>query len=234
MLSAKSQSELGRLVSENVLSFDQKFWLRLAARSDTAASQEEKQSLVSLADCVMGLVDAVVKRTEQQQTASQTVLEKILRAAADDAGRWEWPLPDDKLQAMRQAMDQAGALDEAILSQTYAWMRKVADHDPGFVALLQKVLQLYAAKALVARSPDGVDASLDQILEADEAQWADRIKGAAANGISEAAFLEALQKRMERTALACAAGSYAQRVQAEYLKEVEERARSVYGGMAGK
>ncbi len=35
--------QLSRLVAENVLAFDQKFWLRVAARSDTAGSSEEKE-----------------------------------------------------------------------------------------------------------------------------------------------------------------------------------------------
>ena len=35
--------QLSRLVAENVLAFDQKFWLRVAARSDTAGSTEEKE-----------------------------------------------------------------------------------------------------------------------------------------------------------------------------------------------
>lgn len=34
--------QLGKLVADNVLSLDQKFWLRLATRSDTASSKEEK------------------------------------------------------------------------------------------------------------------------------------------------------------------------------------------------
>ena len=36
-------TQLSRLVAENVLAFDQKFWLRVAARSDTAGSTEEKE-----------------------------------------------------------------------------------------------------------------------------------------------------------------------------------------------
>lgn len=46
--------------------------------------------------------------------------------------------------------------------------------------------------------------------------------------ISEAAFMEALQRKMENTVLGQASGSYAQRVQAEYLKEVEARAKQVF------
>lgn len=35
--------QLAKLVADNILSLDQKFWLRLAARSDTASSKEDHQ-----------------------------------------------------------------------------------------------------------------------------------------------------------------------------------------------
>jgi hypothetical protein len=46
LMAARDPNELGRLVAENILSFDQRFWLRLAARSDTAATPEQKEQLV--------------------------------------------------------------------------------------------------------------------------------------------------------------------------------------------
>lgn len=35
--------QLAKLVADNILSLDQKFWLRLATRSDTAPSKEDKE-----------------------------------------------------------------------------------------------------------------------------------------------------------------------------------------------
>lgn len=51
---------------------------------------------------------------------------------------------------MRAALDRhADRLDEALLSNCFAWMKKCTDDRMDtMVALLQKVLQLYAAKAL--------------------------------------------------------------------------------------
>lgn len=40
--------------------------------------------------------------------------------------------------------------------------------------------------------------------------------------------MASLQVKMERTVLSMKSGSYSQRVQAEYLKEIEARAKSVY------
>lgn len=49
LLSAKNSEELSQLVAQNIMSYDQRFWLRLATRSDTAAGEEEKQRLAALA-----------------------------------------------------------------------------------------------------------------------------------------------------------------------------------------
>ena len=51
--------------------------------------------------------------------------------------------------------------------------------------------------------------------------------------MSEASFTTALQKRMEGTVLGLKSGSYTQRVQAEYLKEVEARGKKVFAQLAG-
>ena len=49
--------------------------------------------------------------------------------------------------------------------------------------------------------------------------------------VSEAAVLLALQKKVEGVVLSLPSGSYAQRVQAEYLKELEARTKAVYKGI---
>jgi hypothetical protein len=51
--------------------------------------------------------------------------------------------------------------------------------------------------------------------------------------MSEASFMTAMQKRMESTVLGLKSGSYSQRVQAEYLKEVDERSKKVFAKLAG-
>ena len=46
---------------------------------------------------------------------------------------------------------------QALLSNAFAWMRKASDdHLEGMVALLQKVLQLYAASTLSGNTGAGV------------------------------------------------------------------------------
>ncbi len=80
--------------------------------------------------------------------------------------------------------------------------------------ILQKVLQLYAGFALTADGQSGSEAQLNDIIAADVETWPSRLKDAAGpGGMSEAAFSEALQRRMEGTILSLKSGSYAQQVQ---------------------
>ena len=87
-------------------------------------------------------------------------------------------------------------------------------HLADFVQVLQKVLQLYAGFVLCSEGQSGVEAQLDEIIAADVESWPTLIKSAmASDSMSEAAFSEALQRRMEGTILKLKSGSYAQQVQ---------------------
>lgn len=88
-------------VADNILAFDQQFWMRIAARND-AADEDEKQRLAALATTVMRLVEVAVTRTEDQLASSGKVVQEVMRAAADDNGTWLVPLPDDKIESIKQ------------------------------------------------------------------------------------------------------------------------------------
>lgn len=237
LLDAKSAQDLSTKVAENALSFDQSFWLRLAARADTAQEDEQKDRLRSLANVVMQILDALVKKTDEQLTDSSEVLQEILIAGADDNGQWEVPLSDSKMESMRLVMDsRADQLDEALLSSCFAFMKKASDDNlDGMVLILQTVLQLYASRELASsagENPSEAEQQLIEILSARESNWANLIKEKAeSGGISEESFMEALQKKMESIVLSLSSGSYAQRVQAEYLKELETRAKGIFDSM---
>lgn len=235
LLVAKTEQELARLVAENIFMVDPKFWLRVATRNDTASGKEEQARLKALADKVMVLVDTVTRRTEQQLKESSRILQEIMSAAADDKGEWYLPLTADQVTNLRAALDKhSDRLDEALLSNAFAWIRKCSeDRFDTMVALIQKVLQLYAAKQLRGEDSNGVEGVVNQILWAEEPEWGPLIKRHAAEGaISEPQFMDALQRRMEVTVLHLQSGSYAQRVQAEYLKEIESRAKTVFKELA--
>jgi hypothetical protein len=74
--------QLAELVAENILSCDQKFWLRLATRSDTATSPAEQEQLMGLANRAMMLVDRIVIETEAQLSNSAKVLHSIAQHAS--------------------------------------------------------------------------------------------------------------------------------------------------------
>ncbi|EFJ51753.1 hypothetical protein VOLCADRAFT_103396 [Volvox carteri f. nagariensis] len=235
LLSAKSQQQMAQLVAEHIIAIDTKFWMRIATRNDTAATKDDRERLQAVANSVMVLVDAVRRRTEQQLEDSGKVLQDILVAAADEKGEWYLPLTAEQVQRVRDALERhSSRLDEALLSNAFAWIKKSSeDGFDGMVQLLQLVLQLYAARELRSPETQGVDGALNKLLYSEERQWYSLIRSLAAEGaISEASFMEALQRRMEGVVLGLQSGSYAQRVQAEYLKEVESRAKAVFKELA--
>lgn len=222
---------MATLVAQNITAIDNKFWMRIATRNDAAASSADKERLKALADSVMVLVDSVLKSSERKLSESAAVLQSILAAAADADGEWYVPLAKERVGAVRAALDaNAAALDEALLSNAFAYIKKAGDDRfDSLVALLQKVLQLYAARALRGPERGGVEGFVNDLLFAEEHEWDALLREAISSGaVSEVAFTEALQRRMEAAVLGLQSGSYAQRVQAEYLKEVEARARAAF------
>jgi hypothetical protein len=235
LMAAKSEQELSRTVAENIFRFDPKFWLRVASRNDSMQDPDQKERLKAVADSVMILVDTMVKQTEQQLNDSAAILGEILKAAADEKGEWYLPLEPNQVAAVRAALDKhSDRLDEALLSNCFAWMKKCQDDRMDtMVTLLQKVLQLYASKVLKGPETAGPEGVLNEVVFAEEQDWGDIIRKSAAGGdVTEAVFMEALQRKMELVVLGMQSGSYAQRVQAEFLKEVEARAKSVYRELA--
>ncbi|MBA0804451.1 hypothetical protein Gohar_004034 [Gossypium harknessii] len=72
MLREANPSELQKLVVENILAFNETFWIRLAARSDTCKSDDDKarfcffllqKDYEELAAAVMSIVDRIVHKT---------------------------------------------------------------------------------------------------------------------------------------------------------------------------
>lgn len=125
--------------------------------------------------------------------------------------------------------------EEAFLSNAFAWMRKASDDGrDGLVEILQKALQVYASRALSVGSSDSGDdpseAALAAVIAADEREWSAILSEFGRDKVSAAGFASAVRKRMEAVALGLPSGSYAQRVQAEFLKAVEERGEEVLGG----
>lgn len=89
------------MVGENLLSFQQNFWLRLAARADSE-DPSTRTKMEALSRAVMTLTEAMVKMAEDQLQDSSELVTKILTSAADERGEWELPLAPEQLSALKQ------------------------------------------------------------------------------------------------------------------------------------
>ena len=166
------EEQLLKLVAENVLSFDQKMWIRIASRSDAAESQEDKDKIMELAGKCMKIIETMVESTEDTIKVSSKLLQDIVAAAADPAtGEFDVPLQADALARMSEKMEGA-EVDERMLNTVYAWIRK-SDEDKldGMVHILQHLLQCYAAREL-----DTGSTALDTVIRASATEWRGRKK----------------------------------------------------------
>ncbi|KAF3435769.1 hypothetical protein FNV43_RR22861 [Rhamnella rubrinervis] len=115
---------------------------------------------------------------------------------------------------------------------------------PGFVAMLQKVLQLYASKVLSKRSyaKKGeevlrAEEFLETMIKAPEQEWNMLLINGMTVGkgeISPDDFYAVIKKRIERTLIRTEGGSYQQRILTEYLKGIESRAQEIVQVLQGK
>lgn len=112
-------------------------------------------------------------------------------------------------------------------------MRKAAeDKLEGMVVLIQKVLQLYAARTLKADEIDGVSGFFNELLDMDADGWEAAISHKAQKSdLEEEELMKAIQMKLENTIL-LPGGSYAQRVQVEYLSEMKNRAKAAFASAA--
>lgn len=148
-------------------------------------------------------------------------------------------------------------LNEAFLSTVDAWMNKAhQDGMDGMVTIMQKSLQIYAgtvisrariqlqanvgaavsgedqaaADVLAAAATEESDAAVlfEKILRIDTDEWDVEIrKEMEAGDVSKDALVSEVQRTMESVILGLENGSMAQRVQAEYLRELVTRVEAV-------
>ena len=262
--------ELPQAVSKaiRVISSPQ-FFLRIAERADQATDRIEKEQLQALASNLVTTLEAVVSTTEDKLDERAKSVEKIVKAAAEPvSGEFLVPLSNDRLDAMRQTMEKINPaeLDEGFLSTVDAWMNKShQDGLDGMVAILQKVLQIYAGNAIsraklelqtsvgaavsgknqakadkVASELEKTEGSnpasvvFDKLLNMDTDLWEAELrfeftknKNNDADGVSSNKLMAEVQRTIEAVVLGLENGSMAQRVQAEYLRELVTRIETV-------
>ncbi|XP_062022934.1 uncharacterized protein LOC133739212 [Rosa rugosa] len=242
--------ELQKLVVENVLAFNEGFWIRLAARTDTCKSEDDKKDYEELAISVMSIVDRLVHKTNEKINSATDVLKGILKPIVDDVVEIQWPPRDpESLKLMEKEIterEQEGLLDEGFLSEVNAQLRQAKEDGdkPGLEAMLQKVLQLYASKVLSKRSyakkGDEIlkaEEFLETIIKAPEEEWNKLLLDGLSIGKGEIPpqdLYAVIKKRIERTLIRTEGGSYQQRVLSEYLNGIQSRAEQVVQVLEGK
>ena len=227
LLNAHGESDdmLQKVCIENIMAFDQQMWLRMASRIDNVNTDEDKDAIADVMSKCMKIIEATLKKAEETIDRSSEQLQRIIAAAADQTTmEFDVPLKADALKRMEAEIKNC-TVDEGMLNTTYAWIRK-SDEDKmdGMVHILQKFLQVYAAGELNKNK-----APLDELLGCSNTDdWPVVFQKLVNEGYGEVAFTKELQQRMEEVVLGLTNGSYAQRVQAEYLKEVEERSKEYF------
>lgn len=106
----------------------------------------------------------------------------------------------------------------------------------GMVEILQKCLQQYSGVSILRARKQGKEQSsdsavaklFDRLLEIDSNGWDAEIRsGIKADDLSPKSLIAEIQKTMETVVLGLENGSMAQRVQAEYLRELVSRVESI-------
>jgi hypothetical protein len=222
------------------------FFLRIAQRTDMATDDVEKAKLGALASNLVSTLEAVVETTEETLDERAKEVEQVLKAAAEPVtGEFLVPLLPEQVNEMRKTVSklEPSSLDEGFLSTVDAYMMKShEDGMDGMVTILQKVLQAYSSVTIlrslkIINENDNEEAEneqttasdcLEQLLNVDSDQWDAEIRRLVSeNKVQVQALVNEIQKTMEKVVLGLENGSMAQRVQAEFLRELMSRVEAV-------
>jgi hypothetical protein len=208
-----------------------RFFLRIAERTDQAPDDVERQRLQALATNLVSTLEAVVSTTEDKMDEYASTLETILKAAAEpDSGEFLVPLLPERVEAMRNELlkvDEAVLSGDGFLLIVDSWINK--SYNDGMdlmVGILQKVLQMYAGRQIskAVSSETAPEKLFQELLQTDADVWDSLLRQRLKEGeVSADELLTEIQRTLESVVLHLEAGSMAQRVQAEFLKELTSR-----------
>lgn len=218
------------------------FFMRIAERVDEARDASEIEKLSAFASNLVATLEAVVETTEETLDERAKNVEIIVKAAAEpDSGEFFVPLAPQRVDAMFSVMLElpVNELDEGFLSTIDAWTQKsFEDGMDGMVTILQKVLQIYAGLQVkrareqlgLVTVPTPATDLLESLLMTDTDRWDMEIRKGFSVGdetLSSGKLISEIQKTMESVVLGLDNGSMAQRVQAEYLRELLTRVETL-------
>lgn len=214
-----------------------RFFLRIAELCDLEVDDNEKDKLSALATNLAVTVETVVATTKEQLDERAKDVEAVVKAASEpDSGEFLVPLSPDRVAAMRMSLKslEPFKLDENFLATVDAWVVKShQDGMDGMVTILQKLLQQYAglqvsrARTIQQKANSPASALLENLLASDPDLWEAVIREGLNDGVTGSGLVAEIQRTMETVVLALENGSMAQRIQAEYLKELVTRAEAL-------
>jgi hypothetical protein len=215
-----------------------RFFIRIAERADMATEDSEKDKFAALATNLAATLEAVVSTTEDQLDDRAKELEGVVKAAAEpESGEFLVPLTTDRIESMRASLKkiEPSRLDETFLTTVDSWIAKShQDGMDGMVGILQKLLQQYAgmqvsrARAVLKETKDTPSSNLfEHLLVADADLWDVEIRKGINEEVTSSALVGEIQRTMESVILGLENGSMAQRIQAEYLKELVTRVEAL-------
>ena len=199
----------------------------IAALSDASNDDARKEQLAVLADNIVATLEAVMARTEERMDGAAELVQSLIASAAEANGEFIVPLQTERVKLMRQKVASARtSIDEGILATIFAYMKKAnEDNLEGMVVIFQKILQLWAAEELVVAGAG--NKVLERLLLVEAEEWDMMLQAAIkANETDAEAMQAAVQSCVERVVLQQASGSYGQRVQAEFLRELMSRVKA--------
>jgi len=207
-----------------------RFFMRIAERADLAHDDMEKDKLAALATNLAATVEAVVSTTTETLDKRANDVERVVQAASEPGtGEFLVPLTPERIEAMRDALTklEPSKLDESFLATVDSWvMKSHQDGMDGMVTILQQLLQHYAGLQ-VSRTRQNTDTPASRLLEnllgADPDVWDVLIRIGLNDGVTTFGLIGEIQRTMETVILGLENGSMAQRIQAEYLKELVTR-----------
>ncbi|CAM9692067.1 unnamed protein product [Discosporangium mesarthrocarpum] len=236
---APNMEELTLKVSKSVKVVAQPvFFLRVAELVDTEKDPAERRKLEMLVEQVTEVLNRLVDFAEEKLDESSSLVNIVVSSAAEPDGEFLVPLSEERLSALRQSVKiHSDSIDNNFLATVNSYMEKCkSDGMEGMVTILQKVLQVYAAEALLRRGGGASGKTktpavllLDQLLLTDPDKWDGIISSLAdpgaskTGGITKDGIMGAIQVAIETVILQQENGSMAQRVQAEFLSELVNR-----------
>lgn len=227
---------------------------RADAETDPAEKERLSALAENLVTTIQAVVSMTEENLDERARDVERI---VKAASEPDSGEFLVPLSAERVDAMRaemEALDEAD-LNEGFLSTVDSWMNKAhQDGMDGMVEIMQKSLQIYAgtvisrarvqllanvgaalsgedqaaAEAAVADQTES-EASrlLERLLRTDTDIWESEIKAGIEGDVTKVSLVSEVQKTMEGVVLGLENGSMAQRVQAEFLRELVTRIEAI-------